>query len=54
MTRDVIESLIIGFLATYLPVFDFSSGRIAGTFGIAVLTFIIMLSIKKEPQGDTP
>lgn len=50
MKRDIIESLLIGYLATYFPVFDFSSGRIAGMLGIGILAYMIILATGKEER----
>lgn len=58
MKKDVINSLIIGLLTTYLPVFDISgvTERLTGmlAIGIAVLAFTIWLEEKNEPQGGNP
>ncbi|MCI5902798.1 MAG: hypothetical protein MRZ74_09750 [Blautia sp.] len=58
MKKDVINSMIIGLLTTYLPVFDISGaaehmlGMLA--IGIAVLAFTIWAEEKNEPQGGNP
>lgn len=50
MKREAIESLIIGYLATYLPIFDYSSGRIAGTLGLGILVFMFLAAIEEEQE----
>lgn len=50
MKHKAIESLVIGYLATYLPIFDYSSGRIAGTLGIGALVFAILVAIEEEQE----
>lgn len=58
MKKDVINSLIIGLLTTYLPIFDISgaaehmTGMLA--IGIAVLALTIWMEEKNEPQGGNP
>lgn len=50
MKRDIVESLVMGFLATYFPVFDFSSGRITGMLGLGILVYMIILFFRKEER----
>lgn len=50
MKREVIESLLIGYLATYLPIFDYSSGRIVGALVIGALVFAAMVAVEEEQE----
>ncbi len=50
MKKDVILSVIIGPLATYLPFWILDSGldRIVCAMGIGVVAFIVLLATEKE------
>ena len=43
MKRDFVESLIMGYLATYLPIFDFSVGKFLATISLAWPIFLILV-----------
>ena len=50
MKRDFVESLIMGYLATYLPIFDFSVGKFLATISLAWPIFLILVWTEKEPE----
>lgn len=56
MKRDIIDSLIIGFMSTYLPVFDITGAaeHLTGMLAIGILVFMGITAIKKEPHGGRP
>ena len=49
MKRDFVEALIMGYLATYLPVFDFDVSRWLVTICFAWPIFILLVGTDKEP-----
>ena len=51
MKRDFVEALIMGYLATYLPVFDFDVSRWLVTICFAWPIFILLVGTEPEP-GD--
>lgn len=52
MKKDMILSVIIGSLATYLPFWILDSGldRIVCAMGIGVVAFIVLLATEKETE----
>lgn len=50
MKRDAILSILIGYLATYLPIFEADSSRAVLALAIATLVYIILIAIEKETK----
>ena len=55
MKRDLILSVIIGALATYLPFWEWSNTftQITGAGAIAIVVFYILLATEKAPGAAT-
>lgn len=51
MKRNIILSVVIGALATYLPFWEWSNTftQITGTVVIAMLTFYFLVGTEKDP-----
>lgn len=51
MKRDLILSIIIGALATYLPFWRWTDtlARITGAIGIGIAAFYMLLATEKDP-----
>ena len=51
MKRNIVISVIIGALATYLPFWEWSNTftQITGTVVIAMLTFYFLVGTEKDP-----
>lgn len=55
MKRDLILSIIIGALATYLPFWEWTDTltQITGAGAIAIVAFYILLATEKAPGAAT-
>ena len=54
MSRDLIESIVMGYLMTYLPVFEFSVSRILVALCFAWPIFLFLVSTETEPGRKKP